>query len=129
MSTKRILPPIYLYAAIGVMVMLHFLIPGTQLLSSPWTFLGLIPFLVGLGINLLADSAFKRHGTTVKPFEESTALVTTGIFRFTRNPMQLGFVVFIFVTEVIFIRVEEQMLEEKFGQAFSEYKRKVRRWI
>ncbi|MCL4876410.1 MAG: isoprenylcysteine carboxylmethyltransferase family protein [Anaerolineae bacterium] len=116
--------------------MLHFLIPGSHLLSSPWTFLGLIPFLIGLGINLLADNAFKGHGTTVKPFEESTALVTTGIFRFTRNPMLLGsltpwivIVVFIFVMEIIFIRVEEKMLEEKFGQAFSEYKRKVRRWI
>ena len=46
---------------------------------------------LGLTPNLLADRAFKKRDPTVKPFEESTALLTTGVFRVSRNPMYLGF--------------------------------------
>jgi len=149
MSHKNILPPIYLYTAIGLMVILHILFPGIQVLSGPLVFLGVIPLTVGVVINLLADKAFKQRGTTVKPFEESSALVTTGVFRLSRNPMYLGFVLgtvgiglllgsltpwvvivgFVFVIDSIFIRTEEQMLMRCFGQSFLEYKQHTRKWI
>lgn len=149
MPEKRILPPIYLYAAIGLMVILHVVIPGVQVLSSPLIFLGLLPLVLGVVINLLADNAFKQQGTTVKPFEESSALVITGVFRFSRNPMYLGFVlgligialllgsltpwiviaVFAVLMDAMFIRGEENMLAARFGQDFLEYQRQTRRWI
>ena len=86
------MPPTYLLASIVAMVALHFLLPGMKLISFPWRLLGIVPFVVGVALNLLADGAFKRRRTTVKPFEESSALVTEGVFRITRNPMYLGFV-------------------------------------
>ena len=149
MPSKKMLPPVYLYLAIGLMVGLHVLFPVAQLLSGYLTLIGLIPLVMGVMINLFADKAFKVHDTTVKPFAESTALVTTGIFRFSRNPMYLGFMLalvaiglllgsltpwmvvslFPFVLNIQFIRVEEQMLEARFGQVFLAYKKNTRRWL
>jgi len=149
MSAKKILPPTYLLAALALMVALHLLLPGPRLLSGLFTLLGLVPLLAGVAINLVADGEFKRLGTTVKPGEESTTLVTTGVFRLSRNPMYLGFVLvlvgvalqlgtltpwivvlaFVVLVDVLFIRPEEDMLEETFGQAFLDYKRRTRRWL
>ena len=91
----------------------------------------------------------QKQETTVKPLEEPTELITTGAFRVSRHPMYLGFVtvllgiavlmgslkpyagVFVFAIfmDVILIRFEEKKLEDTFGEAWFEYKKKVRRWI
>lgn len=149
MNNRRVLPPTYLYLSIGAMILLHFIIPVVKFVHQPWNLLGIIPFVVGLGLNFVGDRAFKKYKTTVKPFEESITLVTSGVFQISRNPMYLGFVlimsgigifmdsltpyaviiIFIMLIENVFIKVEEIMLEEKFGKSWLEYKRKVRRWI
>jgi protein-S-isoprenylcysteine O-methyltransferase Ste14 len=131
------------------MVLFHFIIPIIKLIPLPWNLLGLIPLVVGVTLNFIADGAFRRAGTTVKPFQESSALLTDGVYRFSRHPMYLGFVliligvatllgsltpwviitIFAVLMEVVFIQVEERMLEEKYGPAWLAYKKKVRRWI
>jgi len=128
---------------------LHFLFSGIIIFPVPWNLLGLVLLAGGIVINLIADSAFHKAGTTVKPFQESTALITEGVFRISRNPMYLGFVfvlmgiamllgslmpwfvipLFAVLMDRIFITAEEQMLQTRFGQAWSEYKAKVRRWM
>lgn len=149
MNPKKILPPTYVLIAIVLIVGLHFLVPVTTLIPFAWNMLGLVPFAIGVGINMQADRAFKRVNTTVKPYETSTTLITDGVFRFTRNPMYVGFVlillglaifvgslspylivvIFPFAIEKIFITVEEQMLAEAFGETWLDYTRKVRRWV
>jgi protein-S-isoprenylcysteine O-methyltransferase Ste14 len=149
MNDKKILPPTYLLIAIIVMVILHFLLPLATIIPFPGNFLGLFPFIEGVLLNFLADRTFKKVDTTVKPYEESTTLITTGVFRFSRNPMYLGFVliligiaiflgslspyavviIFPILTSKIFIRVEEKMLEKTFGKTWLDYKNQVRRWI
>jgi len=146
---KGPMPPTYLFAAIVVMVALHFLLPGPKLLPFPWNIPGIIPLGVGVALNLVADSVFKKRQTTVKPFEESSALIAGGVYGITRNPMYLGFVLillglgmlmgslvpfaviplFVVLMDVTFVRVEERLLEEKFGEQWLNYKSKVRRWI
>jgi protein-S-isoprenylcysteine O-methyltransferase Ste14 len=131
------------------MIFLHFLSPGTKVLALPWNLLGLIPLVLGVTINLVADKSFKKYETTVKPFEDSAALITTGVFRLTRHPMYLGFVlillgiavlmgsftpylvvlVFAIFMDTVFIKYEEKKLEETFGEVWSAYKQKVRRWV
>lgn len=148
-ETKRVLPPVYFFVTVGVMLGLHFLWPWGRFLHAPFVWIGLLPILLGIVINMIADSEFKRLGTTVKPFQQSSALVIRGPFRFTRNPMYLGMVlilvgsatvlgsvgafvvipVFVWVITVRFIHAEESMLEQEFGDAFAEYKRRVRRWL
>ena len=143
------LPPTYLLASIVAMVALRFLFPGRHIIALPWALLGLLPAALGLALSIVADQAFKKHETTVKPFEESTALVTGGAYAISRHPMYLGFTLmllglaifmgeltpflvvplFVVLMELVFIRVEERMMEAQFGQSWRDYKRKVRRWI
>jgi len=75
---KRMLPPTYIFLSLVVMVALHFLLPVSKIIPFYWNLLGIIPFLLGLIINLIADNDFKKHETTVKPFKKSTSLVTRG---------------------------------------------------
>ena len=87
--------------------------------------------------------------TTYDPFSASTALVTTGVYRFTRNPGYLGltliqiglalmidslWIVFtaliaVLVTTKFVIKLEEEKLTRSFGQDYKDYLRDVRRWI
>ena len=149
MNTRKIIPPVYLFLSIAAMVFLHVLFPGATVLVFPWNFFGVIPLALGIAINLVADRSFKKHNTPVKPLEKSTALVTNGVFRVSRNPMYLGcvlilfgiaicmgsltpyIVIFLFAIfiDIVFIRFEEQKLEETFGEAWLEYKKRVRRWV
>jgi len=146
---KRILPPTVFMSAIVLAVLLHFLFRVGAFLSFPWTLIGLLPIAAGSALNLLADRDFKQRETTVKPFETSSALVTSGVFSITRNPMYLGMtlillgialllgsalpLIVVVAAAVVFDRTyispEEKMLEHTFGDMFAQYRRKVRRWI
>jgi protein-S-isoprenylcysteine O-methyltransferase Ste14 len=149
MKRKPVLPPTYLWIAIIVMVVIHFLFPVKRIIPFPWDLFGLLPLALGAALNIIADQAFRAAKTTVKPFQESTALITDGVYRISRHPMYLGFVlillglaillgsltpflivpVFAVVMDRVFIVVEERMLAEKFGQAWLDYKVEVRRWV
>jgi protein-S-isoprenylcysteine O-methyltransferase Ste14 len=146
---KKILPPTYLLLAILFMVALHFLYPGAAIIPPPWNLLGVVPIGFGVWINIIADQALHRAQTTVKPFEEPTALIIDGVYGISRHPMYLGFVailigiavllgslapcvmvvIFAVLMDVVFIRVEEQNMARKFGQDWLVYTRTVRRWI
>ena len=146
---KPVFPPTYLLVSIILMLALHFLFPGALVIPAPWNLLGLIPVGLALWIEFNADGEFHRAKTTVNPCEESSALVTGGVFSITRNPMYLGFVmimvgiamllgsltpyfmivVFVVLIERRFIRFEEKKMEQQFGQAYLEYRKKVGRWI
>lgn len=149
MTAKKIMPPAYLLMAIVVMIALHFLFPAIRIVPAPWNLLGIIPLALGVSLNLVADKAFHRAKTTVKPFEESSVLITSGAFRISRNPMYLGFVLiligiavlvgsltpyvvvfaFAILIDRMFVTAEDQMLAEKFGADWEAYKRHTRRWL
>ena len=149
MKKKPVMPPTYLFIAIVIMVALHFSFPAAIIIRIPWNLVGMIPLAAGVILNLVADKDFKQHRTTVKPFEESTVLLTSGVYRLSRNPMYLGFeliligvalllgsltplaVVLLFplLMEARFIRAEERMLARQFGRSWSAYQEEVRRWI
>jgi protein-S-isoprenylcysteine O-methyltransferase Ste14 len=105
----------------------------------------------GGAIALAGGLEFKRARTTVNPFrpEDSTALVTSGIYRLTRNPMYVGLallllgwaaflcsawallgpVIFVLYVNRFQITPEERVLSAKFGTAYTEYTARVRRWL
>ena len=149
MRKKKILPPTYFLISILLIVIFHFTLPLYQLIFFPFNLIGLLPLLFGIVLNLKADGDFKNLGTTVKPFEKSSVLVTGGVFGLSRHPMYLGmtsillgtslllgsiipFVVvaiFAFLMEKNFIKTEEKMLHDAFGEEYLKYKKKVRKWI
>ena len=110
---------------------------------------GAVVFAVGAGIAAWGWLTFHKAGTTTIPGKVSTRLVTWGPYRFTRNPMYVGLtiaylgeagilqqlwpVVFLplvlaYVDRVV-IPVEEANLQRVFGDAYDEYRRRVRRWV
>ena len=143
MNTTKVLPPTYFYLSVIVMVLLYFLFPVLKVLPSPWNGIGVIFLLAGITLSLMGDVIFRRVGTTIKPYQESSTLVTESIFRFSRNPIYLGYVlmlagvtfllesltpflvipIFIILIEKHFIMTEEKMLTAKFGQAYLDYKK------
>jgi len=146
---KKLMPTTYLLIAIILCILIHYIIPIRFIIPSKWNLTGLIPLVFGIWINLAADKSFKVAETTVKTFEESNVLVHDGVFHFSRNPMYLGFVsilvgislllkslspyfvviVFTLLVDQVFIKVEERMLKETFGEVWSKYQSQVRRWI
>jgi protein-S-isoprenylcysteine O-methyltransferase Ste14 len=149
MKTKIIMPPSGALIAILIMVALNFLFPIAPILPPMWALLGIIPLVFGVIINLAADGAFHHAHTTVTPFAESSALVTSGVFRITRNPMYLGFtslllgigillgslspflviILYLIWVQTKFIKVEERMLASKFGVEWQKYTQTTRRWL
>lgn len=145
----KVLPPTYFLAAVALTVALHFLFPVATFIPLTWRFAGLLPIAAGIALNLAADRQFERRNTTVKPFQESSALVTDGVFRWSRNPMYLGMVLIVsgiaiiegsvspwivvaalaVLLDRIFILREEKMLQEAFGTVFQQYKKRIRRWL
>ncbi|MCU0925619.1 MAG: isoprenylcysteine carboxylmethyltransferase family protein [Hydrogenophaga sp.] len=107
--------------------------------------------LLGLTLDFSGLVAFVRRHTTINPLSprKSTALVTSGVYRFTRNPMYLGLACLLtawaiwlgawlpFAAPVLFvlyitrfqIQPEERVLAQLFGPAFTDYTGRVRRWI
>ena len=107
--------------------------------------------LCGGALALAGSIAFKRASTTVNPLRpaNTTSLVTSGIYRYTRNPMYLGLllvlvgwavhlssvlalpgpVVFVLYMRRFQIEPEERVLAAKFGKSYSDYTSQVRRWL
>ena len=149
METHGIKPPTYLLIAIIVMIVFHFVLPVLFLIPAPWTLLGLIPLILGILINIGADQVFHRVNTPVSPFEASSVLVTCGPYRFSRNPMYLGFLLILLGSSILlgsltpfavvpgfgllmdrtFVRMEEGKMAATFGAAWTGYKSQTRRWL
>jgi len=147
--TQRVVPPIWLLLALIASGGLDHLLPIARPLEPPVTWLGLAPLAVGVVLTAKGLGAFRRAGTPVVPFRRSTALVTSGVYRLTRNPMYLGLTLIlagsawmrgsigafvplpllVWILQSSFIRTEERVLEEIFGGEYLRYKAAVRRWL
>ena len=122
---RRIVPPGWLLVALMSAVALHHWLPLMQLWHAPLSWLGALPLGAGLILAVFGIGAFRRAGTPVIPFERSTALVTTGVYRFTRLPLPL----LVWILQSGYIEAEERFLEELFGGDYLRYKSLVRRWM
>ena len=122
----------------------HFQFPFLSLVG--WSF-----GLLGIVVCTLGVAEFKRAKTTVNPTkpQTSSSLVRSGIYRQTRNPMYLGFLLiltgwatstgtmlsfiglpaFVLYMNRFQIKPEERALSSIFGYEFIEYRNKVRRWV
>ena len=147
--SPRFYPPVLLLMAVVQMVALHYVLPVARWLAWPWRALGALPIAVAVLVGFWGAVQFRRHDTTIIPFEQSTALIAEGPYRYSRNPLYLSMTLilvglwillgslspavvvplFVWWISSRFIANEERHLEAQFGRTYLEYKTKVKRWL
>jgi protein-S-isoprenylcysteine O-methyltransferase Ste14 len=147
----RIPPPVVGLVVAGGMWGVAHLAPTLQLPTFLRAAVALAFAAIGVAVAVSGIMSFRRARTTVNPLkpETSAALVSTGIYSVTRNPMYLGMVlgllawtvylasIWSLVGPVVFalyitrfqIVPEERVLGRLFGDDFAEYRKRVRRWL
>ncbi|MBV1842250.1 methyltransferase family protein [Photobacterium ganghwense] len=151
-SLELRIPPLVLLLVFGIAVgaAAAYVPPVSGLMvSGKW--LAVILMLSGIGVAWGGVVSFKRAQTTVNPMtpDASSALVTSGVYRVTRNPMYLGFLLmllawscwlasgagimlsvgFAWYLTQFQIKPEERMLEKVFPDSYPQYLQQVRRWL
>lgn len=146
------MPPPVLALALGMgmwgIAQLDFSIPAPRMARLATA---AILALVGVAVAIGAVASFWRAGTTINPTkpETTSALVRSGVYRLTRNPIYLGDVFLLLAWAVFLSSVlallgplafalyidrfqilpEERALAKKFGAEYAAYRAKVRRWL
>ena len=146
------IPPPLLFAGAAIAMWLLSRQAPTVIAQGEWSSL-LIVLLVGFGLAMggPAMRAFRRAGTTIDPvaIHEASRLVTSGVYRISRNPMYVGLtallaawalqlgtiaaaagpVLVIAIVTRLQIMPEERFLATRFGAAYRDYCTSVRRWL
>ncbi len=147
----KIPPPLLALCVATLMWLVSSLIPPLEIQTTLRLGTALALALCGLAFDLIGLIAFIRSKTTINPLRPAStaALVTTGLYRITRNPMYLGMQLIllgwaVFLSNAAALIVaplfalyitrfqivpEERVLAEKFGAVFADYKTRVRRWL
>ena len=145
----KIPPPLIVLTLI---ISIYFSSKRIDLINIPFQ-LEISFFILSLGILIFINPVLKfiKSKTTINPiqFEETNRLVTSGIFKYSRNPMYLGMLMIIISTSIFYLNIysiltpflfmfwinkfqikrEEVFLTEKFGKEYLSYKNKTRRWL
>ena len=145
-------PPVLFAAAVLAALSLDWLLlrlPVPFAETDSVHFAGMLLLLAGIGLVVWAMLEFRRHATSIRPDRASNALMATGPFAFSRNPIYLGEAigmvgaaltfnrlwlllavpVFAFLVTRLAIEREEAYLERRFGLSYVDYKARVRRWL
>jgi protein-S-isoprenylcysteine O-methyltransferase Ste14 len=145
---RKINPPHYFALSLIAMGLLRWLVDSQPLLG-PLAWIGVLPIVAGGFVAFRAAGQFAKAGTNIVPLTRSTALVTSGMFARSRNPMYASMSVvligiallldraapwivvpiFVAILRLRFIRYEERLMQATFGQAYLDYKARVRRWL
>ena len=148
---NRIPPPLVAVLIGAAMAVIAWFTPALEIGSNERFAVGGIVIALGALVGVQGVRAFRRNKTTINPvdLESTSSLVTSGVFRFSRNPMYVGFtamlvgwavclaapwalvgpVAFVLFTNRFQIIPEERAMRDKFGQAYDDYQAQVRRWI
>ena len=145
----KIPPPLIVLTLI---ISIYFSSKRIDLINIPFQ-LEISFFILSLGLLIFINPVLKfiKSKTTINPIqlEETNKLVTSGIFKYSRNPMYLGMLMIIISTSIFYLNIysiltpflfifwinkfqikrEESFLAEKFGKEYLSYKNKTRRWI
>ena len=149
MTKLRITPDGCFIFAIALSLFVNATVPLWKFIPYPYSLLGILPIVVGTLLVYVTQFILMKKKTSIKPFERPAVLLTSGPFKWSRNPiyggmtlMLLGLVTMLgslspFVFPFLFavfihrciIPAEEQRMEKQFGQQYLNYKAAVRRWI
>lgn len=142
-------PPRIAFLLLIVAAAVHWLLPPLSRQVASLPVLGVVLFLGGFSAMMWAWWLFKSHRVAICPTSPTARLLTSGIYRFTRNPMYLGIVMmllgialyvgslpfylaagaFFAVVNFAFCPFEEAKLSRSFGAEYLNYRAMVRRWL
>ncbi len=142
-------PPLIFLAAVIVGLGLEWALRVDIALGRIGLVIGLLVIAEAVAVALWARQQFVKGGTSIRPEVPSEAILTTGPFRFSRNPLYLSlaslqigigiaasmaWVIALVIPALLVIRYgviarEERYLERKFGEEYLNYKNSVRRWL
>jgi protein-S-isoprenylcysteine O-methyltransferase Ste14 len=144
-------PPLIFVGVLAIALAIDWLIGGPRLGLSFGSrmLIATILLIPGGALLFAAGARFNAAKTNIPPWKPSTALVTGGVYRYTRNPMYLGMAlvyialslfadsavalaglpVALLVMQYWVILREERYMEAKFGEAYRRYTQQVRRWL
>ena len=146
---SKIPPPV---VALVLVISNYFSSKKIDLIHIPFQTL-IAVFILSVGLFILINPVLKfiKSKTTINPikFKKVNKLVTSGIYKYSRNPMYLGFLIIVISSSIFYlntysiltplffylwinrfqIKREEFFLTEKFGEDYLSYKKKTRRWI
>lgn len=145
----RVFPPLVFALAVGAAFGAHRLIPLSAISDGMQLWVGSILIIAGLVLAGAAVLQFRAHKTTIHVGHSASALMTSGPFKFSRNPVYVALMAISLGICVAFDRMwiipflalailylqrhvidlEEAFLEAKFGDDYRTYKSKVRRWF
>jgi protein-S-isoprenylcysteine O-methyltransferase Ste14 len=144
-----VLPPLVYGAAFIIGLLLHLMFPVHILPTTLARGIGVVCVLVSLPLAITTFRVLSRAHTPVDPMKPTTALVTEGPFRYSRNPIYVAltllylgvvflvnalWILLLVVPALVVIRYgviarEEVYLARKFGEAYRQYTTQVRRWL
>ena len=142
-------PPVIALLFILIAYFLGRRVPPPFVIPVLLRYLGLALTFVGFLLGIASLLEFSKARTTLNPHGSSTQVVTSGIYRFTRNPIYLGFLLmviglpvnsgllwglvlapfYVWTMNRLVIQHEEAYLTRKFGNAYISYTSRVRRWL
>ena len=142
-------PPLVYLGSIGLGLLVHFFWPVELLPASVSAPIGVMVVLVAGALFISAVRTFRRADTPVPGNRPTIAVVRTGPYRFSRNPVYLAFTLFqvglaagvnslglllallpaLALMALVVIPREERYLEARFPAEYLPYKRAVRRWL
>jgi len=147
----KIPPDVVALLVAGLMWLTSVATPSLAVPPAPRLIAAVALFIAGLALIVVARVAFARAGTTFSPRApgDSTRLVTSGVYRLSRNPMYVGTLLLLLglasllaspvslalsLTYVAYmdrlqIRPEERLLRARFGPTYDAYAAGVRRWV
>ncbi len=146
---RIIYPPVWLLLGLIAIWALQKYLPIASYDAGWLRSAGGLFMVLGASLDVWSMGLFTRAKTPMIPFTQSSAVVSSGPYRFTRNPMYLGMALillgtvfiygaisglvvvplFMLVIQKRFIEGEESHMEELLGEQYLAYKQSVRRWL
>lgn len=142
-------PPLLFVSALVLGILFDGNLLDWRHVTHPLQALGVAVGLAGLAIIAVTLGLFRRFETRPEPWEASSTLIRSGVYRWSRNPMYLGMaltsvgiaiyfeslaaglllVLVVVAIDRFVIAREERYLERRFGEEYRDYRTRVRRWL
>lgn len=146
---SKLTPDIYLIGSIALSIFFDSILPICEFFPGAYAWVGILLIAAGAMLVYVTNFVLLKKKTSTRPYGRPTVLITTGPFKWSRNPIYVGMTVVLigiatvlgsvsaFIFPIIFavlvhrrvIPVEERYLQKRFGEAYLTYKTRVKRWI